>query len=286
MSQQSQNHTKHIQEELDPELLELAAAAPRDSVLRPILMLMVLVLGVFIIKDWQEELAYYFSSSEPIELGQVSDFPDKAASDPDWRPEIPHNRYVSLTGIPIRRSLSKQYKYFKLIGGEIYIEAPRDDANLSEMERIQQGEPKGDTDRSYFEGAGRALSFSAMPKRYASLRQYYQTRYAIRFCADYEPREIAQLEEQRKELALKVWKKTYEEAPEEEKAKMTPEPSQEKLQELITENPVCVDAWLIQEGKKPGDHLWYVILSGVFAAFMLVDLIFLIRWVTRAVRGR
>ena len=255
--------------------------------LRPILMVMVLVLGAFILSDWKEELAYYFSSSTPIELGQVSEFPTRAEADPAWRPEIPHNRYVSLTGIPIRRSLSNQYKYYKLIGGELYVEAPRDDADLSEMERIQRGEAQGaESDRSYFEGGGRALSFSAMPKRYATLRNYYETRYATKFCADLDEPARKQLEAQRREMAVKIWKKTYEEAAEEEREKMTPEPSKEKLDELMRENPVCVDAWLIQEGKQPKDHLWYVILSGVFALFMVVDLIFLVRWVVRAVRGR
>lgn len=267
--------------------MELAAsAAPGESVLRPILMVMVLVLGGFILSDWKEELAYYFSSSEPVELGQVSEFPSRAEADPSWEPEIPHNRYVSLTGIPIRRSLSTQYKYFKLIGGELYVEAPRDDAELSEMERIQQGEPQADTDRSYYEGRGRALSFSAMPKRYATLRNYYETRYATRFCADLDEASRRQLEEQRREMAVKIWKKTYAEAGEEERAKMAPEPGKEKLDELMRENPVCVDAWLIQEGKAPGDHLWYVILSAIFGVFMLVDVIFLVKWVTRAVRGR
>jgi hypothetical protein len=273
------------EQELDPELMELAQGSSRDSVLRPILMLMVLVLGGFIINDWREELAYYFSPSEPVELGHITDFPERVSEDPTWRPDIPHNRYVSLTGIPIRRTLSNNYKYFKLIGGELYIEAPRDDAELSELERIERGDPQGDTDRSYFEGEGRALSFGAMPKRYATLRQYYSTNYNVTFCVDLDASSKRQLEAQRRDIATKMWATTYEEASAEEREArgMKSAPSQAELDELLEENPVCVDAWLLQSDKKPADHLWYVLLSAVFGLFMLVDLYFLGRWVLRAV---
>ena len=277
------------EQQLDPELMELARSGSSSggSLLRPILMLMVLGLGCYILSDWREELEYYFSPSEPLELGSVTDFPARAEQEPGWSPQLPHNRYVALDGIPIRRSLSQRYQYSKLIGGEVYIEAERDDSELSELERIERGEPQGDRDRSYFEGSGRAVSFAAMPERYATLRSYYSGHYGVTFCVDVDEGTRRQLETQRRELIAKMWEKTYEETSQEEREArgMTPQPSQREVEELMRENPACVDAWLIQAGKAPGDHLWYVILSGLFALFMVVDLVVLTRWVIRAVRS-
>jgi len=274
------------EDEYDPELMELADRQGSDSVLRPILMLMVLVLGAFILSDWQEELAYYFSPSEPIELGNVTDFPSQAADDPSWSPQIPHNRYVELSGIPAKRSISKRYKYFKLIGGEIYIEDLRDDADDSELERIKRGAPKAEIDRSYYSGKGRAMSFAAMPKRYTTLREYYTRHYGVMFCVDLDEKLRPQIEMKRRDTIRQMWRKQWEEASEAERAaeKLTEQPTDAEIEEIMENNPVCVDAWLIQGGQEPSDHLWYVILAGLFGLFMLVDLFFLVRWVARFIR--
>lgn len=275
-------------DDYDPELIELGEAAGRDSVLRPILMLGVLVMGALIISDWREELAYYFSPSEPVALGDVTDFPVKASEDPNWSPDIPHNRYVEARGLPSKRTLSKHYKYFKLIGGEIYVEARRDDADLSELERIEQGTPKADADRSYFAGAGRALSFSAMPKRYATLRQYYSRNYGVAFCVDLDEQARAQIERKRRETIQQMWRKRWEEAtPAEREAKhLTQAPTVDEVEQLMSQQPVCVDAWLIQAGRAPSDHWWYLALASLFGLFMLIDLVFLIRWTVRFLKPR
>ena len=275
------------EDEVDPELLGLSrGGGGRETVLRPILMLMVLALGVYILSDWREEVSYYFSDSSPITLGDVTDYPSKVEEEAGWQPSIPHNRYVKLSGIPTRRTISKQYTYSKLVGGEVYIEAAREDAHLSELEREARGEVRGETDRTYFDGAGRALSFSAMPKRYETLRQYYSASYGMAFCVDVDARAREQLVQQRREAIKQTWRKAWEELSEEERArhKRMPEPTEAEIAELLRDHPVCVDAWLIQAGKKPSDHLWYVVLSGLFLAFMVLDVVILVRWVMRALR--
>ena len=107
------------EEEIDPELLELAEPKRRKSILRPILFAAVIWFGISIIGDWQTELEYFVSSSEPVNVGAVQGFPDERADDPNWTPDIPHNRYVSVEGIPSRRAESDRYRFFKLIGGDV-----------------------------------------------------------------------------------------------------------------------------------------------------------------------
>ena len=269
------------EEGIDQDLVSLADAPTRDSVLRPILMLTVLALGAFIISDWQEELAFFFSSSEPVNIGSVQDFPARAEQDRNWSPDIPHNRFVEVSGIPSKRSIANRYKYFKLVGGEVYIEQPREDYQKSAIKRELAETPKGDIDRSYFSGAGRAVSFAAMPGRYAGLRKYYEINYGTRFCVDVTPEERERLRRKQRDTIRVVHKERYEALSEEErKARgMGPEPTEEQIARIAAADPVCVDAWLIQIDTKPSGHWWYLALTGLFVVFMIIDAVFLVRWV-------
>ena len=168
-------------EEVDPELLDLASSKRPQSILRPILFGVVIWVGVSIIGDWQTPLAYFFSSSEPVEIGSVTEFAAKRAQDPDWETPIPHNHYVSLEGVPSRRAQSERYRFFKLVGGHVYIQVARDNADESALEREFDKE-EGDIDRTMFEGAGRALDLSQSPDQYQGLKKYYFERYRTYFC--------------------------------------------------------------------------------------------------------
>ncbi|MEM1347399.1 MAG: hypothetical protein AAGI01_02510 [Myxococcota bacterium] len=273
-------------DEADPELVGLSAKGGRGSILRPILMIGVLVMGAWILSDWQEELAYLWSPSEAIEIGAVDEFPAKAAEQKNWSPDIPHNRYVSVSGVPVRRSISERYKYFKLVGGEVYIEQPREDYGRTTLEKELDGPPKADVDRTMFFGSGRAISFAAMPERYRRFRQYYDVNYNTTFCVDLSARELAQLERQRRDAVRTMWRKQYEEATLQERAKkkLTPDPTVAEIEEALSAQPACVHAWLIQVDKTPASHWWYLALSFIFVGFMLVDLVFLVRWITRFVK--
>lgn len=274
-------------EGVDEDLVSLADAPTRDSILRPILMILVLALGGYIISDWQEELAFFFSPTEPIEIGTVQDYPAMADQDASWSPNIPHNRVVKVTGIPSKRSIANRYKYFKLVGGEVYIEEPRDDYGDSAIKRELGEKPKADIDRTYFIGeVGRAVSFASMPGRYAGLRRYYEVNYGTKFCVDMDDAERERLKRKQRETIRTALRQSYEVASEEERRKneLTPEPTEEQITEFASTHPVCVDAWLIQIGTTPGDYWWYVALTALFALFMLVDAVFLVRWVINFVK--
>lgn len=265
-------------EEIDPELVELANEQRSQSVLRPILFIAVIALGVWIISDWWPELRYFFKSGEPTQIGEVGDFASKRGDDPDWSPDLPDNEYVSLSGVPSRRSSSPKYEYFKLIGANIYVEKPREETGDSEG--VERRRSFKSPDRVRFEGAGRMLSFGSVPERYQGVRDYYHKTYGTRFCGLITDREQSRLRKLRRESIIQTWREDYENATEEERDEqgLTPKPSDEEIEELMGADPVCVDGYLLRAGVTPKDHWWYLLITGMFGIFMLVNAYWLVRW--------
>lgn len=232
---------EEFDEEIDPELLGLASSGRRGSILRLLLFLVVIWFGASLINDWKVPLSYFFSSSEPVEIGNVLEFATKRAKDPEFKPDIPNNRYVSLSGVPSRRAQGERFMFFKLAGGDVYVEVPRDDADLSEFEREVQNNKGGDIDRHFFEGSGRALRLSDIPERYTGLRSYYFGNYYTYFCG-------MQLSE--------------------------------KQQRIIDESgEECVDAYIVEVGTTPMSHWWYLLIAGVIGIFIVLNIWWTIRWV-------
>jgi hypothetical protein len=278
---------ERMQEEVDPDLVELGGRRGDQSPVRPFLMVLVLVLGGYIIHDWREELEYFMQGDEPVVIGSVTDFPSKAEAGQPVT--IPHNRYVEIEGIPSKRSISPKAKFFKLIGGEVYVEAPRDDAHLSELEREAQGKPLADTDRTYFKTRGRAIDMARAPGRYAGLRQYYRTRYQTVFCVDLLPGQREELDRRQREQLKLQWSELWTKSSEAERKELGLSAAQlppDRLEEMMRDSPVCVDATLIQAEVSPKAHWWYAALTGLFGLFMLADLVFLIGWLKRFLAPR
>lgn len=232
-------------DDLDPELLELAEPRRRRSILRPLLFVAVVWFGASIIGDWRAELAYFVSPSEPIEVTAVQDFPDRRADDPGWEPELKHNRYVSVRGIPTRRAESPRYRFFKLIGGDVFVEVRlAGETDPYEELRDQQPDPTRN-DRSYFNGEGRALRLSEVSERYNGVRAFYLKKYNTRLCGGSE--------EFQREAAKRVSE--------------------------------CTDGWLIQADRSPKSFWWYAALAGLIGVFIVLNIYWMGRWVYDFVRS-
>lgn len=226
-------------EDIDPELLELAEPKRRKSILRPILFAAVIWFGISIMMDWRVELEYLMSPSEPVEIGAVQDFPEELSQDPDWEPDIPHNRYVAVEGIPSRRAASERYRFFKLIGGDVYVEVEKE-GEEDPYESLKDKAPDPTrNDRSYFQGEGRALRLTDVSDRYNGVRKFYLKKYKIRLCGG---------SEQFQEVASKVV-------------------------------PDCTSGYLIQGGRSPADFWWYAALAGLIGIFVLLNVYWLGRWI-------
>ena len=273
--------------EFDEELLELTRERSRGSVLRPILMLLVIVFVGSVINDWRDELTYFFSSSDPIEMGDVADFPVFAAQDPDWEPPVQHNRYVSLEGMPTRISRGGEQEFFRLIGGEFYVQRKLDEEAIARAEQKLPSRQDlmglggmAEGDRFRYQGEGRLMSFAAAPERFRGLKAHYGERYGTRFCEDYSDRQRQELERQRLEVVRSNWSVRYQNATEEERQRrsLTPEPKEEELEDLLQRNPVCVHAYLIHDGQRPVDVWWHVLFSALLAALMVFNAVKLVKW--------
>lgn len=276
-----EEQTKPHPDEPDPELIALVGTGARPSILRPILMIAVIVLGGWIISDWRTELEYFFSDSTPIELGDAIEFASTDA------PDLPHNRFVSIHGIPTQRSQSARYRFFRLVGAPIFVEEHRDDYIEDPLQRELQGDVKGDVDRTIFTGSGRLLKFSEMPERYGGLRQYYHRRYNITFCEQLTPQAYQQLEGRMRDAIVSQWRTDYNEATPEERTrrKLTKDPTSEQVDELMADDPVCIEAWLLQDQSPPSGHLWYFVATLLFLGFMLFNVVMLVRWVIAFARS-
>ena len=262
----------------DPELMALAGTGRRPSILRPILMIAVIVLGGWIISDWRAELEFFLSDDEPIQLGDAMDF---AIEPVDLREKLPHNRLVQIRGIPTQRSQSTRYRFFRLVGSPIFVEEERDDYIEDPIQRELEGDDKGAIDRAPYEGQGRLLKFSEMPQRYGGLRHYYRTRYNIRFCEELSPSQYREIERRKRDAIVAQWRGEYKDAtPEERKRrKLTLEPTEQQVDDLMADDPVCLEAWLLQDGVTPRDHWWYLLAALVFAGFMVFNVFMLVKWV-------
>lgn len=268
-------------DEPDPELLALAGASTRPSILRPFLMIAVIVLGLWIISDWRQELSYFMLDATPVDLGDAIEFAD------DERVELGHNVYVSVRGIPTQRSQSTRYRFFRLVGSPIFVEEKRDDVIEDPLQRELEGDAKGDVDRTIFQGAGRLMKFSEMPQRYQGLRHYYRSRYNLTFCEELTPAKYKEVEHRKRDAIIAQLRAEYSEADPEERArrKLTPEPPAELVEELLADDPVCVEAWLLQDDVPPRGHLWYLIATLMFLGFVLLNCVLLVRWVIAFVRS-
>ena len=245
-SQQSaEDAAGQSEDEVDSDLLELAESRKRGSILRPILFVVVIWFGISIILDWRPELEYFFSSSDPYDVGAVTEFPDKRAENEDWEPQIPHNRYVSIQGIPSRRSRSERHRFFKLIGGDVFVEVETNEESDPYADFTEEDPDPTRADRAYFEGEGRALRLSKVTHRYDGVRKFYLEKYNTRLCGGSK--------------------------------------SFRKLAGEIV--PECTEGYLIQADRGPKSFWHYLVFASLIGIFVLVNVYWLIRWVRDFVKS-
>lgn len=265
------DRSKRPADEPDPELLQLR---PRINWIRPFLMLAVIGFSVVIVQKFWVETSYFFSSSTPIELGDATDFPGRALSEPGWAPDLQHNRLVSLSGIPSRRTITcnPPTRYFKLIGSHLYVEQPMTDAEgVLECEK-QKSNPDG-TDIDFFNGAGRIVSMDRIGPRYDSLKGFYETNFGELFCDTLtEPKKQKRLEDLRQILRGQFHdtQKRY--------------PTDAELEQLLQSERVCHDAWILQVDRDPASHWTYLALTTFLGLVSLWNLAMLLRWIVRTIQ--
>ena len=274
-------------EAFDAELEALTKTRNRGSVLRPILMIIIVLLVTSVITDWSDEVRYFFHASEPVELGDASEFPIKQAEDPEWTPDLEHNSYVSIQGMPTRISSGDRYEVFRLVGADIYVqrelEAGEDDDREEGHTLPRRNMGPGlqvDEHRDHYRGQGRLLAFEDAPGRVSGLKEFFGQTYNTQVCEDFSDRRITDMEERRAEIFRQNWYQRYQEASDDERQEkgLTPEPTDDDVQRALDRNPVCTTAYLLHDDQSPEDHWWYVALSALLGLFVIFNIVKLVRW--------
>lgn len=211
-------------DEFDKKLEAFSRRQKRGSIFRPILYVGIVLLGVWLLMDWQPELSFYFQGNEPVSLGTATEF-STGKKVPDLSKH--HNEVVSVSGIPVRQSKSSEYDFFKLVGAHIYVQRA---AGAKQITNEGDGSRRDPHARIRFEGKGRFLAFDKLTDHYSGVLEYYEKNYGTDFCS------------------------------------------------RTDEQNECVDAYLLQAGTVPADHVWYVIVSVAIILFMLLNLFWVWRW--------
>lgn len=259
-------------DEPDPELLQLR---PRINWLRPFLMIAVIAFSALILQKFRPELEYFFSPAEPIALGDATDFPTRAQTEPGWTPDLQHNRFVSLAGIPSRRTIScsPPTRYFKLVGSHLYVEEPLSDVeNALECEKSKK-DPLGE-DIDFFAGQGRLLSMDRVGVRYDGLKDFYEAKFGELFCDRLTPaKEQKRLEDLRQILRGHLTEK------------FKRPPTDAELEEALKKERVCHNAWVVLADRPPATYWPYVALAAFLALISLWNVAMLIRWSIRTAQA-
>ncbi len=196
---------------LDPslQLVDLSKLRPRPTPLRLFLMAaVVLAVPYLIISDW-EEIAYFLSPNEPIDIGNAMDYIMVRGEDGRMMRrknlDVAHNSFVRVRGLPVHKAVanpqasrftlrftkSNERVLYQLEGARIFVEEPLATTHLKDFGPEALDSADARTSIELVELEGRLLSMAEDDVGvYAGLRHYYASKYGMRFCADLSPAEI------------------------------------------------------------------------------------------------
>lgn len=156
-----------------------------------------LMLGVTVFVPWyvyndRQDLAYFFSSGEAVELGDAASYRmvDGEASKPQ---DFPDNRLVHMTGIPIRHvgiqskdtpfSTPTKRLIYMLMGSSVYIKEDMENSKYAAFMSRTSTSFGADIGVDPIEMTGRMRRFdTAETKQFAPVRDYYAEHYGTVFC--------------------------------------------------------------------------------------------------------
>lgn len=161
-----------------------------------------LMLGVLGFVPWyiygaRQDIEYFFSSSDPVDLGQVDGF---AMGIDDEAPVYPDNRYVRVRGIPIRQvgigmrdnpiSGTVKKHVYQLMGSPVYVEENAEESQYADFMSKMTSTFQPDTIVDPIDIVGRMRRFdTADAKKYVPIRNYYSEKYGTVFCENMSPSE-------------------------------------------------------------------------------------------------
>ena len=165
----------------------------KSSPLSIALMLGVLVVVPKFIYDDLADIKYFFSSGTPIELGDADDY-RLASSDEIAKPQnFEDNRYVHISGIPIRHvgiqvkdnavSSGSHKLIYQLMGSSVYIQEEMENSRFASFMSKTSTAFGQNMGLELLEVSGRLRRFdSGNPKKIDPIRKYYGDKYGSVYC--------------------------------------------------------------------------------------------------------
>lgn len=252
---------------VDPQLVSMDE--PEDRVGFAAVLVLVAAFAAFVGAQYTSELAYVFTSGDPIALNEGS--PDEYMIAPaffeDEQLVVPSNRLVDVVGILERRSRSDDRIFHKLVGSHIYVEREF----VDDRPRVLQGtpireEPGADSYRATYEGVGRLIAFEDLPKRYERFIAFYSDSYQVAFCG-FEPSADLELHFRRitseAEFALRE--------------ELGRTPSREEVAERLSGATACQNGYLLIAGRDPASYRIFLGIYLVIGVILVGALTLLIR---------
>ena len=242
---------------VDQDLVELDASADFGQLG---IMILIAAFAIFLASQYTLEAKYFFSEREPIALndGSIDEmFVGPEFFDEEGELSLPSNRFVEVTGIPNRRSVSGDREFYGLVGAQIYVERRVED----DRPRILQDAPREvergmESVREAHEGTGRIIAFQDLPRRYEDFVEFYSESYRTVFCgfepsADLRSYQVRIRREAELELTESLGRT----------------PTEEEIRDRAGPAAACQNAYLLIDAQDPKDFWLYPL---AYVAFVLV----------------
>jgi len=250
---------------VDPDLERLGGDPGHAQV---IMLGMLAAFAIFLATQYLGELRYYFSPTEPIDLGEIDEISLRDDLFEEGMLTLPSNRYVSLVGITERRSHARKRIFYKLVGAHIYVQSDE----VDERPRILRHEsltvsPTEESYRAIHETPGRLIAFEDLPGRYQGVVRHYGDNYRTHFCG-YEPsaevRAYMLATRGRVEMTLLD--------------ELGRPPTPEELDDRLGPTNRCQHGYLVISGMAPRDYAYVLYIYAALGLVLIGCLVFMVRW--------
>ena len=252
---------------VDRDLVELDAGADFGQLG---IIVLITAFAIFLAGQYTLEAGYFFSDRDAISLNGASE--DEFLVGGEFVDEegglvIPSNRFVDVTGIPNRRSVSGDREFYSLVGSELYVERRVED----DRPRILQNTPREiergmESARTIYEGVGRVVAFQDLPRRYERFVEFYSESYRIDFCG-YEP------SEELRTYQVRIRRQAELDLIDE----LGRAPTEMEIREHAGPAAACQNAYLILADQDPRDFWLYPLAYVAFSLVIVVSSLLLFR---------
>lgn len=165
---------------------------PKWSISKALLMTGVLVGIPWLVYGNLPDIAYFFSGSQPKDLGDASDYIRMNNGKPAKAQDFDDNTLVKMSGFPVRQIAIKTKDggithktklIYQLMGSGVYVEEPLENSKYAQFLSSTKTQFSLDAGVMAVNVEGRLRRFdTADAKQYAPVREYYTSQYGVTFC--------------------------------------------------------------------------------------------------------